>query len=179
MSFGNLDLDGTDKLMQMDVFSDMFHKAAFGKFLTRRDGSFVLANNTLAYRLRMPEISFNHISLHELVLPTNVDHDLPFDLTQHKAWYENWFNWPEKLTLESANRQKPFQLWGFGACNWRREQIPSERLPHNCLVVIKPIYVREIGKMIVVDRDQSNKNLLAFGSVIFTEEFKSFQIYTE
>ena len=177
MSFGNFDLSGSDKLIQMEVFADMFHKSAFGKFLCRRDGSFIIANNTLSYKLRIPEAGFNSITLNDLLFPNEVDDSklgFSFNKKQHDEWFDRWFDWPFQLRLEKRKNQS-FKIWGYGEPNYRNSSSERERVPHDCIVVVKPVYWREIGKMIIPNKEDSKKEVLAFGSVIFKDDFQSMQ----
>lgn len=169
------DLDlftGKNKLLQMEIFADMFHKSAHGKFLSRQDGSFVHANQTLSIKLNIPEIAFDDLTINDLLFPEGVDYKLPFTKEQHQGWMDNWFQWPYPLTLEQRG-STPFHIWGYGSPTYSKCSPPQERVEHQCIIILKPIYVREVGKMIVIDGTKECKQILAFGSVIFLEDFKS------
>lgn len=168
----DLDLGGTDKLMQMDVFSDMFHKSPFGAFLCREDGSFVLANRTLSEKLNIPEAAFDHLTIHELVVP---QHDAPDDMRvtdeQHREFFANWFKWPTHLEIEA--RGEPFRIFGYGPPNYKDGNHAMTRIPHPCITVVEPIYLRDVGKMISRTAAE-NKTVLAYGTVVFVNDFSTF-----
>lgn len=151
----DLDLTGIEKLEQISLLSECFHSSELGLMICRSDGRFALANATIGRMLNIPEVAFDNLRIHDLVVRPD-DRDGKF-AQEFSDWYEKWFAWP--LITELPPKNDVFKIYGWSADG-------ADRVSYDSIVTVKPIYARS-NRMVVIASEENVKTLFALVSVKF------------